>query len=78
MWDHTAALWWKVLCLRRILFALVQGKITGKQGDTYTNTVTDMIVQVLNHGTHHRGQIMTMMKEEGFVLPNIDYITFVR
>ena len=51
---------------------------TNFKGDTYTTKLSDIITQVLNHGAHHRGQIMTLMKEEGFVLPNIDYITFVR
>lgn len=48
------------------------------QGDEFDSKLADIITQVINHGTHHRGQIMVLMKEEGFVLPNIDYITFVR
>jgi uncharacterized damage-inducible protein DinB len=51
---------------------------TNSKGDTFTNTITDIIAHVINHGTHHRGEIMILMKEEGFVLPNIDYITYLR
>lgn len=51
---------------------------TNSKGDTFTTGLTDILTHVINHGTHHRGSIITLMKEEGFVPPNIDYITFVR
>jgi uncharacterized damage-inducible protein DinB len=51
---------------------------TNTRGETFTNRLCDIITQVTNHGTHHRGEIMILMKEEGFVLPNIDYITYLR
>lgn len=47
-------------------------------GEKFDSKLVDIITQVTNHGTHHRGQIMMLMKEEGFVLPNIDYITYMR
>ncbi|MEO6523564.1 MAG: DinB family protein [Mucilaginibacter sp.] len=57
-----------------------EGRVTytNSSGETYNTQLSDLLAHVINHGTHHRGQIMTLMKEEGFVLPNIDYITFVR
>ena len=51
---------------------------TNSKGDSFDNTVVDIITHVINHGTHHRGEILILMKEEGFVLPNIDFITYVR
>jgi uncharacterized damage-inducible protein DinB len=51
---------------------------TNFKGDTYTSKLSDILAHTVNHGTNHRGQILILMKEEGFVLPSIDYITFVR
>ncbi|RKR83247.1 putative damage-inducible protein DinB [Mucilaginibacter gracilis] len=51
---------------------------TTAAGITYTNTLTEIIAHVINHGTHHRGQILILMKEEGYVLPGIDLISYLR
>jgi uncharacterized damage-inducible protein DinB len=51
---------------------------TNSLGNTYTDKITDILAHVINHGTHHRGQISILMKEEGFILPGIDYITYLR
>lgn len=49
------------------------------QGDQFTNTLTDILTQVTNHGTHHRAQIGLLLKETGLThLPTIDYIFFMR
>jgi uncharacterized damage-inducible protein DinB len=48
-------------------------------GDKFTNTLTDILTQVTNHGTHHRAQIGLLLKEAGLThLPTIDYIFFMR
>ena len=51
---------------------------TNFQGDHFTNNLTNIITQVTNHGTHHRGNIVVLMKEEAYLPPNLDYISFVR
>ena len=51
---------------------------TNFQGDHLTNMLHDTITQVTNHGTHHRGNIIFLMKEENYPPPNLDYISFVR
>lgn len=51
---------------------------TNFQGDHLTSMLQDIITQVTNHGTHHRGNIIVLMKEEGFAPPNLDYISYVR
>jgi uncharacterized damage-inducible protein DinB len=48
------------------------------KGDPFDNRLADIIMHVINHATHHRGGIVTLMKEEGFVLRYLDYIAFVR
>jgi len=51
---------------------------TNTQGDTFDTKLVDIITHVINHGTHHRGNIITLMKEEGFVPPHLDFILFIR
>ena len=53
-------------------------RYTSFQGDVFTNTLQDIITQVTNHGTHHRGTIIALMKEEGYAPPNLDYISYTR
>jgi len=53
-------------------------RYTNFQGDVFTNTLQDIITQVTNHGTHHRGTVIALMKEEGYLPPNLDYISYAR
>jgi|SRR5690606_5110396 len=48
------------------------------QGNGYTNTVEDMMMQALNHGTYHRGQIAQLLRAKGIDPPGSDYIAFRR
>ena len=48
------------------------------QGNGFTNTVKDMMMQALNHGTYHRGQIAQLLRGKGIDPPGSDYITFRR
>lgn len=47
-------------------------------GNEFTNTVIDMMMQALNHGTYHRGQIAQLLRGKGIDPPGSDYITFRR
>jgi uncharacterized damage-inducible protein DinB len=49
---------------------------TNSLGDPLTSVLHDIITQVTNHGTHHRGTIIALMKEEGYAPPNLDYISY--
>jgi uncharacterized damage-inducible protein DinB len=51
---------------------------TNFQGDHLTSMLQDIITQITNHGTHHRGTIIALMKEEAYPPPNLDYISYVR
>ncbi|HEY8782817.1 MAG TPA: hypothetical protein VIM16_14430 [Mucilaginibacter sp.] len=49
------------------------------KGDNFNNQLSDIITQVLNHGTHHRAQIGQQLKFSGLEnLPNTDYIFYLR
>ncbi|GAB3925552.1 DinB family protein [Mucilaginibacter myungsuensis] len=47
-------------------------------GTEFNTAITDVITQVLNHGTHHRGQIGIYLKQAGLQLPGTDHILFSR
>lgn len=47
-------------------------------GHQYQNTKHEILIHVFNHGTYHRAQIATEMRENGLEPLNTDYITFVR
>lgn len=54
-------------------------KYANTKGDVFENKLTDMMMQVINHGTHHRAQIGQLLKFAGTdPLPNTDYISYVR
>ncbi len=47
-------------------------------GDPFTTSLGDIIRQVVNHGTYHRGQITTMLRQLGAQTVNTDFITYSR
>jgi uncharacterized damage-inducible protein DinB len=51
---------------------------TNSQNRRYTNTVGDILLHVMIHGSHHRGQIAHAMRRHGDTPPGVDYIMFVR
>jgi uncharacterized damage-inducible protein DinB len=58
-------------CARKVTY-------TNSQHTTYTNTVGDILLHVMVHGSHHRGQIAHAMRRHGDTPPMVDYIAFVR
>jgi uncharacterized damage-inducible protein DinB len=51
---------------------------TNSQGDTFTNTVHDILVQMLLHSAYHRGQIASELRGAGDTPALTDYIHCVR
>jgi uncharacterized damage-inducible protein DinB len=51
---------------------------TNSSGDTFTNTVSDMLTHVALHGVHHRGQIAASLRANGVDPPALDFIRFAR
>ena len=37
-----------------------------QEGSEFTNTAEEIIMHCMNHGTYHRGQIITMLRQAGF------------
>ncbi|HKW15371.1 MAG TPA: DinB family protein [Candidatus Krumholzibacteria bacterium] len=55
-----------------------QTQYTNSAGDTYSNTVSDMLTHVALHGVHHRGQIAASLRANGIDPPALDFIRFAR
>jgi len=47
-------------------------------GVDFSTVLQDIVAHVINHGTHHRGQIGALLKAEGVEIPGLDYILYVR
>ncbi|MBK8845954.1 MAG: hypothetical protein IPO27_05000 [Bacteroidetes bacterium] len=52
---------------------------TIKNDGTYSSLVADMLMHCFNHSTYHRGQIVAMLRQQGFdKVESTDFITFTR
>jgi uncharacterized damage-inducible protein DinB len=48
-------------------------------GTSYFNTAAEIIMHVMNHGTFHRGQLITMLRNAGFTgVTSTDLIRYYR
>lgn len=48
------------------------------RGQVFESRVADILTHVANHGTHHRGQIALMLREENIAPPASDFIFYAR
>lgn len=49
------------------------------KGDVFQTRIADIINHVVNHGTYHRGQLVTLLRTVGFTeVSSTDYISFCR
>ena len=48
------------------------------KGKTFENAFSQVLFHIVNHGTHHRGQINLLLKAENLSLPVNDYIFYRR
>lgn len=48
------------------------------KGHARANARWESILHVVNHSTHHRGQVSGFLRALGFVPPPLDYIAYVR
>lgn len=53
-------------------------RYTNTKGESFENSLQDILMHIFNHGTYHRAQIATEMRKNGLEPVNTDYITFVR
>ncbi|MGB3586359.1 MAG: DinB family protein [Tunicatimonas sp.] len=48
------------------------------KGTSFHNRMDDILWHVLNHSTHHRGQISTVIRQQGLIPQPMDYIFYTR
>ncbi|MEC7754424.1 MAG: DinB family protein [Bacteroidota bacterium] len=48
------------------------------KGQTYESRIEDILNHVVNHGTHHRAQVMLLLRQENIDPPSLDFIFYVR
>lgn len=48
------------------------------KGEPQRSSVSEIVRHIVNHGTHHRGQLVTMVRQLGYAAPNTDLIAFYR
>jgi len=48
------------------------------RGNTWTNPVWHLAMHVVNHGTHHRGQVAGFLRSMGHTPPELDLVAFHR
>nr|WP_321415114.1 DinB family protein [uncultured Allomuricauda sp.] len=48
------------------------------KGTVYSNQLKDILFHIINHSTHHRGQIMMEFRKAGTVPMPLDYIHYKR
>ena len=53
-------------------------RYTNSKEEVYENTLQEIITHVLNHSTHHRGQLALLLRDEGIEPPPNDFIIFKR
>lgn len=47
---------------------------TNSRGEEFTNTIAEILTHIANHTSHHRGQLMTELKNCGIPTLKTDYI----
>ena len=48
------------------------------KGDPFSTKIVDILFHVINHSTHHRAQISTLLRQSGITPAPTDYILFAR
>ncbi|WP_189091253.1 DinB family protein [Deinococcus ruber] len=48
------------------------------KGEAQRSSVSEIVRHIVNHATHHRGQLVTMLRQLGHAAPNTDLIAFYR
>lgn len=51
---------------------------TNTKGERFTNTIKDIVIQVINHSTYHRAQIASLVRQSGGEPAKTDYIVYQR
>ena len=70
-WDHWAATATDEDLARTIVYHDLRGA-------ERRSLASEIVMHVVNHATLHRGQVMSMLRQQGIAPPQTDLITFYR
>ncbi len=59
-------------------FALETFTMNTAKGDVFVHTYGEAMLHLLNHSTHHRGQVVTLLRQAGHTPPATDFIVYAR
>lgn len=49
------------------------------RGESFSQPLQDILLHLFNHGTYHRGQLVTLLRQAGVAkIPSTDFIVFTR
>ncbi len=51
-------------------------RYTNSRGETFVRPLWQPVLQLVNHSTYHRGQLVTMLRQLGYTAPTTDFIYF--
>jgi uncharacterized damage-inducible protein DinB len=52
---------------------------TNKKGEKFTQPLYQVLLHICNHGSYHRGQLVTMLRESGAAkIPQTDFVHWAR
>jgi uncharacterized damage-inducible protein DinB len=52
-------------------------QFTSRNGNPMNNTINEILLTIINHGTYHRGNISVMLRQLGFKSASSDYAFFL-
>lgn len=58
--------------------SLQEVQYENSKGERFRNSIDELIQHITNHGTYHRGNISTMIRQLGYEGASTDYIFFLR
>ena len=76
VWEPVLGLWPIVVASLDDPGRLIEYKSFA--GDPFSNTLGQIVRHVVNHGTYHRGQVATMLRQLGAQAVSSDLISFYR
>ena len=76
--EENGTLWLEYVSILDQQFFGEQVAYTNLAGQPFQSLIQDIITHVVNHGTHHRGQVIRRIRELGHVPPNTDFIHYTR
>ena len=80
-WLHQSMQWETLIKSDAFNEEVINSELTYKnsRGEQFNQPVSEILLHVFNHGTYHRGQLVTMLRALGVTnLPATDFIVWSR